>query len=111
MQQDPKAMSQDEMAELQQMAGKGNTTPVTKLAQDVAQGLSKLADLLANSPGATEKDNAQMQQILSLFVDLVEKKLAGAEPGQDAEEEGEQLSEMPMEQGMSGVPMGPQSKN
>lgn len=104
-------MSPQEMEELQAMGGKKDGVgAATKIAQEVAMGLKQLSEMLAGSQGATDQDKQQMDQIMSMFVDLVEKKLAGQAPGQDPEAEAP-LKEMPMQQGMNGVPMGPQTKN
>lgn len=107
----PAQMSPEEMSAMQQQAGKDSSGGVTKLAQQVGQGLSQLSDMLDSSQGATDADKAQMQQILSLFVDLVEKKLGGTEPGQDAAPDGGEMSQVPADAGRSGQPMGPQSRN
>lgn len=83
----------------------------TKLAQQVGQGLSQLVDMLDKSPATTEADRAQAAKVLDLFVDLIERKLGGQAPGQDAAPEPEQMPSMISAQGgMKGVPMGPQSR-
>ena len=104
-------MTPEEMAMMQQKAGKDSGGGATKLAQQVGEGLSKLSDMLQGAQGTTDQDKAQMQQILELYVDLVEKKLGGAEPGQDVEEEGQDMNQVPMDAGMKGKPMGPATRN
>lgn len=101
-------VSQEEMAAMQAQAGKSNDTPITKLVQDVGQGLSKLAEVLNSSDAATDQDKEQMSGIMSAFMDLVEKQLGGSGPGQN--QEAESLSQVPVQQGAKGVPMGPQVK-
>lgn len=102
----------EEMAAMQEQAGAGGgdqTGQATKIAQDVGQGLAKLAEMLDGSQAATDQDRQQMAQIMSLYTDLVEKKLGGAGPGEDPEAEAEPMpSEVPAMGGMKGVPMGPQ---
>lgn len=105
----PMEMSQDEMAEMQSKAGKSASGGVTKLAQDIADKLSQLKDFVDNSPSTTDKDRSQMDQLMQNFVMVIEKQL-GAAPGEDAEEESDSLSEVPVQAGMSGVPMGPQTR-
>lgn len=104
-------MKPEDMAAMQAQAGKpegdGNATALVK---QVGEGLQKLATLLASSSAVTDKDMAQMDQIISLYVDLAEKKL-GAAPGEEAEvEEGPEMDQVPMMQGRGGMPMGPQTK-
>lgn len=77
----------------------------TKLAQQVGQGLQKLSEMLASS-NPEPQDSAQMKQIMDLYIDLVEKKLAGGE----SEPEPEGMGQVPVDQGVGGVPMGPQSR-
>lgn len=105
----PMEMSQDEMAEMQDKMGKDNSGGVSKLAQDIADKLSQLKDFVDNSPSTTDKDKSQMDQLMQNFVAVIEKQL-GAAPGEDAEEESEGPSEVPAQAGMTGVPMGPQSR-
>ncbi len=105
-------ISPEEVSAMQAQEGKDDGMgQVTKLAQDVGQGLAKLSDLLNSSDAATDEDRAQMSEILNSFVDLVEKKL-GAAPGQNPEEEevlpaGNAVS---MQGGLKGKPMGPESR-
>lgn len=102
-------VSPEEMAAMQAQAGKDTGGGVTKLAQQVGQGLQKLSEMLDSAPGTTDQDKQQMAQILSSFVDLVEKKLAGQEPGTDPE--AQSLSQVPSDAGMNGKPMGPETQN
>lgn len=104
-------VTSEEMQAMQESAGKDNSSMATKLAQEVAQGLSKLSEMLDKSKSVTDADRAQMQKIMSLYVDLVEKKLGGSAPGEDQPEEVEMLSQVPSDAGTSGVPMGPASRN
>jgi len=101
----------EEMAAMQEQAGGGAEGGATKLAQQVGEGLSKLSEMLESAQGTTDQDRAQMQQIVSLYVDLVEKKLGGSEPGQDVEDPSEQMSQVPADAGMKGKPIGPQVRN
>lgn len=105
----PMDMQPDEMAEMQKKAGKDNSKGITQLAQDIADKLAQFKDAVDNSDSTTDKDRAQMDQMMQLFVSLVENQL-GQSPGEDQEEESEQLSQIPMDQGMTGKPMGPQTK-
>lgn len=106
-------MTPEEMATMQEQGGEGDQMgQATELAQQAGEALSKLAQMLDGSQAATEADRAQMAQIMDLFVDLVEKKLGGSAPGEDAPPE-----EMPAGQGAvpamggpRGVPMGPQGR-
>jgi hypothetical protein len=101
-------ISPEEMAKMQEQAGSApNGGEATALAQQVGEGLSKLADMLDASPGATDEDRAKMAQVMQGFVELVEKNLAGSAPGQNPEEEGPSAP-IPAMGGAKGVPMGPQ---
>ena len=105
-------LSQDEMAEMQSQAGGDEGVGgATKIAQGVAQGLVKLQEMLGKSQGATDQDIAQMDDIVMKFADLVEKKLGGSAPGEDAPDESEQMQQVSADAGMGGKPMGPQMKN
>lgn len=92
---------ENEMVESQEQEG-----PATALAKEVGQGLQKLSEMLAGSNPQPE-DQAQMKQIMDLYIDLVEKKLAGGEP----EPVPEGMGQVPVDQGAGGVPMGPQGRN
>lgn len=102
-------MEQDEMAELQGKAGVDNSGGVTKLAQDIAEKLAQLKSYVDNSEATTDKDRMQMDSLMQNFVSVVENQL-GAAPGEDKEEESESLNQVPMQAGMKGVPMGPQTR-
>ncbi len=80
--------------------------PATQLVKQVGKGLEKLSEMLAGSPETTPEDQAQMKQILDLYINLVENKLGGAE--EQAEPEG--MKQIPVDQGVGGVPMGPQTR-
>jgi len=82
--------------------------PATKLAQEVGQGLQKLQQLLAAS-GGSDEEVAQMDQIMGLYVDLVEKKLGGGEAEEPAPEP--MPNQVPQSQGIGGQPVGPQVRN
>lgn len=83
---------------------------VTELVKEVNDSLMQLSDILNNSQGATDKDRAQMAQIMGMFQDLADKKLS-QEPGVDeAEPEAPMAAQAPAEGGLRGVPMGPQSR-
>lgn len=84
----------------------------TKLVQDVGGGLAKLAEMLNGSQATTDQDRQQMAQIMDLFTDLVEKKLGGAQPGEDAppEEMPADQGAVPMQGGRTGKPMGPNTR-
>lgn len=111
-------MTPEEMAMMQEQAagaeGGGDAAgKATQLAKQVGDGLSQLGEMLNGSQAATDQDRSQMAQIMELYIDLVERKLGGAAPGQDAPPE-----EMPAGQGAApamggakGVPMGPQGRN
>ena len=103
-------MTPEEMEMMQQQAGKETGGGATKLVQQVGEGLAKLSEMLMSAKGTTDQDKAQMEQIMSSFVDLVEKKLS-AEPGQDAPSENPEMSQIPMDQGGGGQPMGPATRN
>jgi hypothetical protein len=84
---------------------------ITKLAQQVGDGLMKLSDALNNSPAATDQDREQMAQVLNGFIDLVEKKLGGSAPGEDSPDDQELVdSGVPTAAGPKGVPMGPNTR-
>lgn len=103
-------MSPEDMAAMQAQAGKSQGEgDATALVKQVGEGLQKLAQMLSSSQSVTDKDMAQMDQIISLYVDLAEKKL-GSAPGEDQEEESPEMSQVPMMQGRGGMPMGPQTK-
>lgn len=106
------AAAQEDQGEPQDDGGaEAGGGDVTKLVQTVGQGLQELGDILNKSQGATDQDRQQMAQIMSLFVDLVEKKLGGQSPGQDAPPEDPQgPSAVPADAGLKGQPMGPQSR-
>ena len=104
-------LAPEEMAAMQAQAGKDTSGGATKLAQGVAKGLVELQQMLGASPDVTEEDVAQMDQILMSFADLVEKKLGGQAPGQNAPPESEALSQVSADAGMNGQPVGPQMKN
>jgi len=76
---------------------------VVSKVQAVGAGLSELAGLLDAGPDTSDDDRAQMAQIISMFSDLVEKKLGGGPQPAD----GGMVSAMG---GEKGVPMGPQGK-
>lgn len=104
-------LSQEEMIAMQEQSGAPKDGEITKLVQQIGQGLSKLQQALGNSQSTTDQDKEQMNSILESFIDLVENKL-GAEPGQDAESaEPQEMEQVPAQQGRSGVPVGPQIKN
>lgn len=83
---------------------------ITKLAQDVGDGLAKLSEALNSSPAATDQDREQMASVLNGFIDLVEKKLGGSAPGEDLPEEEAPAPEISAMGGPKGVPMGPQGR-
>jgi hypothetical protein len=100
------------MEEMEQEAPEQAAGGATKLVQQVGEGLGKLAQMLDGSQGVTEQDRGMMAQIMSLFTELVEKKLGGSAPGEDRPPE-----ELPADQGAvpamggaKGVPMGPQAR-
>lgn len=108
-------MSPEEMQAMQSQAQPegadgGGAGAATKIAQDVGQGLAKLAEMLDGSQGATDQDRQMMAQIMSLFTELVEKKLGGSAPGEDQPSEEPMPREVPATGGASGVPMGPQTR-
>ena len=102
----------EEMEAMQAQAGQDKVGQVTKLAQQVGQGLSQLSQILDGSQGTTDQDKQQMGQIMSLYIDLVEKKLGGSAPGEDAPEEAKpEMNQVPMQAGRGGVPVGPQTRS
>lgn len=105
------AISPEEMAMMQKDAGKDSSGQATKLVQRVASDLAQLGEMLAQSKGVTDQDIEQMNQINQMFTDLVEKKLAGSSPGEDVQEESPEMSQIPMDAGRTGKPMGPATKN
>lgn len=96
-------MSPEEMAQLQAQAGKDQGPSIIDTAKQVGEGLNKLGAALERGQGSPE-EKQQMAQIISLYADLVEKKLGG-EPSSGAPEEPEAPSAVPMEGGLKGVPM------
>ena len=103
------AMKPQDMAAMQAQADQEaqGAGEATKLAQQVGQGLGRLSEMLNQSQGATDQDKTQMAQILDLYIDLVEKKLGGQAPGQDAPVEEEVPAVVPADAGLRGKPMGP----
>jgi len=84
---------------------------ITALAKTAGEALAKFADAVNNSDGTTEDDKKQMSDVLNGFIDLVENKLGGQAPGQDAQPESK--PEMPLMSAMGGakgVPMSNQYK-
>jgi hypothetical protein len=102
-------MEQEEMAALQGKAGVDNSGGVTKLAQEIAEKLAQLKSFVDSSEATTDKDRMQMDSLMQNFVSVVEKQL-GAAPGEDQEEEQETMNQVPMQAGMKGMPMGPQTR-
>lgn len=98
-------MSPEEMAQMQAQAGKEQGPSLIDLAQKTGAGLQKLSEALEKSPQSTPEEKSQMAQVLAGFVDLVEKKL-GSDPGAQGPQ-AEPLADgaIPMEGGLSGVPM------
>jgi len=76
-----------------------------ELVQKGGEILSQLAQLLDSDPSSSDEDRAQMSQIMDLYVNLAEKKLSGGAP-----EEAAPSGPMPMAQGQSGKPMGPNTR-
>ena len=105
----PMDMQPNEMAEMQDKMGKDNSGGISKLAQEIADKLGQFKEAVDNSDSTTDKDRSQMDQMMQLFVSLVENQL-GQSPGEDQEEQGDQLSQIPMDQGINGKQMGPQTK-
>lgn len=124
------AVGPQDMAALQAAAGKGGPPgqggdpsggappaggDVTKLAQALGNGLSQFAKIIEASPSTTPEDKQQMEDILDAFVDLVERALAGANPGENAPPAGGPMradqGQVPMEGGMNGVPESMAVKN
>lgn len=91
--------------EMEAMSGKQDGG-VIKLAQDVGQGLAKLAEAMEAGSVASDEDKAQMGQILAMYVDLIENKLGGGEAP-----EPEQMSQVPMDAGPKGQAMSPAMRN
>lgn len=90
----------------------GNEGKVTELIQAVGKGLQALQQTLASSPGVTEQDTDKIDQILAMYADLIENSLGATGPGENPEEPvPETMNQMPMNQGMGGKPMGPQTRN
>lgn len=102
-------MDREGMSMLQQKAGVDNSQGVTKLAQEIAEKLAELKSFVDNSPATTDKDRAEMDNVMQSFVSVIEKQL-GSAPGEDQEEEPEMMNQVPMQAGMKGMPMGPQTR-
>lgn len=96
------------MQAMQAQAGK-EVAPdqVSKLVQALGAGIGKLSEVIGGGGSATEKDMAMLQQLQDVFGQLVSSLEQG--PGQDVEEQG--ISEAPMEGGLKGQPVGPQTRN
>lgn len=103
------AIAPEEMAAMQSQGGKPQDGQVTALVKQVGDGLAKLSEMLNGSQAATDADREQMAGIMSSYVDLVEKKLGSAGPGEDPEPEAPSGA-VPMEGGAKGIPMGPQTR-
>lgn len=102
------AMPPEAMPPEQGAPAEGGGQDVIELAKSVGEGLVKLSDLMGSSGAVEEQDIAQMSQILSMYSDLVEKKLGGSPEAQGP---------VPAEPGVvsaqggpNGVPAGPQSR-
>lgn len=110
MEDTEKGLGREEAEMMMKATGKGEQS-ITKLVQGIGKDLSKLSEALSGSDAATDKDREQLGSILEQFVDLVENKLGSQEPGEDMEEEeSPMMNQMPMQQGRSGVPMGPNTR-
>jgi len=97
-----------DQGEVQEEAAEAQAAPAEDPIQLVQKGgeiLSKLAQLLDSSPGITDEDKAQMSQIMDLYVDLAERKLGGGQP-----EKAGPSGPVPMNQGQTGQPMGPNAR-
>lgn len=107
-------MSPEEMQAMQQQAGGGEESAesggsVSKMVQDIGQGLSELMKVIDKSPSSTDQDRQNASDVMKSYMNLVEG--LGQESGQDAPppEQADQGS-VPAEGGLNGVPMGPQTK-
>ncbi len=102
-------MSPDEMAALQEQSGIApKEGGITKLVKEIGTGLSQLAEVIENSPKATDEDRATIGQILQMFVELIERKLANAQPGENPPSDEDAISQpIPANAGPKGVPVGP----
>lgn len=105
-------ISPEEMAAMQgageQQEGPGD---ITKIAQQVGDGLNQLAEALNNSEAATDQDREKMSMVMNGFIELVEKNLGGSAPGEDPEAEPQPEQDVvPADAGRNGVPMGPQAR-
>lgn len=105
-------ISPEEMAAMQEQAGQDNSGKATALVKSVGEGLAQLSEMLNSSKGVTDADREQMAMVMNGFIDLVEKKLGGSAPGQDAPPEELPADEgaVPMQGGRTGKPMGPQNR-
>ncbi len=101
-------MSPEEMQAMQAQAGK-EVAPdqVSKLVQALGAGISKLSEVISGGGAATEKDMAMLQQLEDVFSQLVSSLEQG--PGEDVAQQG--ITEAPMEGGLNGQPVGPQTRN
>lgn len=106
-------MSPEEMAAMQEQAGKPQGGgDITAIAQQVGDGLAKLSEAVNGSQGSTDATREKISQIMNMYIDFVERDLAGSGPGEDPapEELPADQGAVPMQAGRGGVPMGPQSK-
>lgn len=83
--------------------GPGDQEDPVELAQEVGQGLSQLADMVSKSGSPEMKQ--QIGQILQMYTEFVQSAMGGEGPQTQPEGQGQ----IPMTQGASGVPMGPQT--
>lgn len=98
-------MGPEEMAAMQEQAGKEQGPSLIDLAKQVGEGLQKLSMAMDKSPNSTPEEKDQMAQVLSGYIDLVEKKLGSEAGAPGAESEDEAPAAVSMEGGHSGVPM------
>ncbi len=104
------------MQDMEQMPPEGGAPEadgagkMVDLAKQGGEILSQLAAAIDASPAATDEDRAQAAQIMDLYIDLVERQLGGASPGESPDAVPADPGMMPAMGGAKGVPMGPQGR-
>jgi len=77
-----------------------------QLLQAGGEMLSQLAQIVQSAPQASPGMKQKMSQIMKLYSDMSEEAMGG-----EAEPMAENEGQVPIQQGVGGMPMGPATKN
>lgn len=77
-----------------------------KLITSIGEGLGQLAEAVNSTDGMDDSDKEAIQEIMAKYIDFVQNKMAGG----DSEEPEMESEPMAMNQGKTGIPMGPQTR-